>query len=222
MLKSAIQTVSIVALAALFAACAVPLKQKPHRIGYRETGLASWYGKDFHGRTTASGEIYDMFDVSAAHRSLPMGSLLLVTDVETGNRIKVRVNDRGPFVQGRILDLSYGAARLLGFVDRGITKVELEVIGRAPIFLPASRIEKAFFVQLGSYQVQENALRLKAQVARFYPDVTVKSVQTGDGSLYRVRMGPYETEEEARAVVADLRDRPDLNEKIAPIVTTNQ
>jgi rare lipoprotein A len=97
-------------------------EQKPYQIG-----MASWYGKQFHGRTTASGEDFDMFELTAAHRELPLGTNVKVTNLRNGKSIVVRVNDRGPFVKGRIMDLSYGAARMLSFRD-GVERVQLDVI----------------------------------------------------------------------------------------------
>ncbi len=203
-------------------ACTVPLKRQTFRLGYSETGLASWYGKDFHGRPTASGEIYDMFEVTAAHKSLPLGTLLHVRDLDTGKSIKVKVNDRGPFVRKRILDLSYGAAKALGIVGRGIAKIELKIIGRAPIFLPGTKKEKVFFVQLGSYQIKENALRVKNKVARDFETVSVRAFKTRHGRFYRVRIGPYATEEAARSTVGKLRSsRSLISVDITPIVIPN-
>ncbi len=200
-------------------ACTVPLKKHSFRMGYSETGLASWYGKDFHGRPTASGEIYDMFEVTAAHKSLPLGTLLHVRDLDTGKSIKVKVNDRGPFVRKRILDLSYGAAKALGIVGTGVAKIELKIIGRSPIFFPGTKKEKVFFVQLGSYQVKENALRVKNKVARDFKAVSVRAFKTRHGRFYRVRIGPYATEEAARLTVGKLRSsRSLISADITPIV----
>jgi len=102
---------------------------------FDETGVASWYGPGFNGNLTANGEVYDMYEVSAAHKSLPFGSIVRITDLETGKSLVVRINDRGPFVDGRIIDLSYGAARLIGLSGetprhngRGITKVGIKVL----------------------------------------------------------------------------------------------
>lgn len=222
MLRLSTQLFSIFVFLFLVTACATPFKQKSYHVGYREVGLASWYGKDFHGRPTASGEIYNMFGISAAHKSFPLGTLLRVTVLETGQVIEVKVNDRGPFIQNRILDLSYGAARELGIVGLGLAKIELEVVGRFPIFLPDSIVEKAFFVQVGSYQVRENALRMKRKMARFYQPVSVKSFETTQGRMYRVHLGPYETEEEARSTVGKLRTETSLGGEISPIVVLKQ
>lgn len=95
---------------------------------YYETGIASWYGPGFDGNLTANGEVYDMNGVSAAHKTLPFGTIVRVVEFDTGRSIEVRINDRGPFVEGRIIDLSKGAARELGIVDKGITKVGLRIV----------------------------------------------------------------------------------------------
>jgi len=93
-----------------------------------ETGIASWYGPGFHGNLTANGEVYDMNGISAAHKTLPFGTIVRVIDLETGRSIVVRINDRGPFVEGRIIDLSKGAAEKLGMVERGIIQVGLRIV----------------------------------------------------------------------------------------------
>lgn len=95
---------------------------------YYETGIASWYGPGFHGNLTANGEVYDMNGISAAHKTLPLGTVVRVIDRETGRSIVVRINDRGPFIEGRIIDLSKGAAEELGMVERGIIQVGLRIV----------------------------------------------------------------------------------------------
>jgi len=99
-----------------------PAEAKPYQVG-----VASWYGKQFHGRTTASGEGFDMFDLTAAHRELPLGTYVRVTNLRNGKSVVVRVNDRGPYVEGRIMDLSYSAARMLSFRD-GVERVRIDVV----------------------------------------------------------------------------------------------
>ena len=115
-----IGTVAIVGLALLFSFFGP----------YYETGIASWYGPGFHGNLTANGEVYDMNGISAAHKTLPFGTIVRVVDLETGRSIVVRINDRGPFVEGRIIDLSKGAAEKLGMVERGIIQVGLRIVRR--------------------------------------------------------------------------------------------
>jgi rare lipoprotein A len=95
---------------------------------YDQVGIASWYGEPFHGRRTSSGEIYDMYKLTAAHLTLPFGTIVLVTDLETGKSVVVRINDCGPYVEGRIIDLSFAAAEKLGIVTKGIAKVGLKVL----------------------------------------------------------------------------------------------
>jgi len=95
---------------------------------YYEVGIASWYGPGFHGKRTASGEIYDMYGISAAHKTLPFGTIVKVVDLETQRSVVVRINDRGPFIEGRIIDLSYGAALELGMVRKGLAKVGLKIL----------------------------------------------------------------------------------------------
>jgi rare lipoprotein A len=100
----------------------------PVAVGHEESGLASWYGHPYHGRRTASGEIYDMGQMTAAHRTLPFGTRVRVTNLETGRSVEVRINDRGPFTDGRIIDVSYAAAQVLGVVGRGVVRVRLRVV----------------------------------------------------------------------------------------------
>lgn len=104
-----------------------------HQPNYSRTGIASWYGKDFHGRLTANGEVYDMHAMTAAHPTLPLPSMVEVTNTRTGRRVIVRVNDRGPFARGRIIDLSYRAAQELGLVRRGTSEVHVRYLGPAKL-----------------------------------------------------------------------------------------
>jgi rare lipoprotein A (peptidoglycan hydrolase) len=120
-----------------------------------QEGVASWYGQDFHGRTTSNGEIYDMDSFTAAHRTLPFGSRVRVTNTTNGKQVVVRINDRGPFVEGRIIDLSRAAATFLGIVGPGTAPVRLEVL---PAPAPAERV---FAVQVGAFVKQENAVKVQ-------------------------------------------------------------
>src|SRR2546430_9264483 len=144
----------------LLAGCARPrpavLPPVPARIGYEETGLASWYGNPFHGRRTASGEVYDIGQMTAAHRTLPFNTWLIVENLNNGRTVEVRGNDRGPFAGSRILDLSYGAARLLGATGPGVIPIRLRVIGGSPP-LPASR-GRALLGLVGAFSALGRAL----------------------------------------------------------------
>lgn len=163
-----------------------------------EEGIASWYGHPYHGRATANGEIYNMYAISAAHRTLPFGTLVRVHDLENGKDVTVRINDRGPFVQGRIIDLSYAAAQAMGMT--GIARVQLEILGYDTTPLPG-----IFAVQIGAFHDRRNADRLKALVEASYGPVVVQGFDRGDGFFYRVRVGHESTEAAAHALAYKLR-----------------
>lgn len=157
-----------------------------------QRGKASWYGKPFHGRATASGEIYDMHGLSAAHRALPLGTLVRVTHLGNGRSVTVKVNDRGPFVRGRIIDLSRGAAEAIGMVIEGVAGVEVRVVRDAP----DPDLGKQFIVQVGAFRDRDNALDLKLRLQPTFPDA---EIVTRDG-LHRVYLGPFDRKRDAQDV----------------------
>lgn len=214
-LKVSFRLLILAAVALTLGACAAPLHKKDYPVGYRERGLASWYGKDFHGRPTSSGEIYNMFDLTAAHKTLPLGTFLRVTALESGRDVRVKVNDRGPFVGDRILDLSFGAAQALGVVGAGIAEIEFEIVGYQPI--PKGG-KNGFLVQVGSYQLRENAVRMKEKVAAHYRPVFIETYQSNRGALYRVRIGPFPSEEKAQRVAGKIPSQISTEETIVPVV----
>ena len=175
----------------------------PARPGTVEKGIASWYGEPYHGRRTASGEVYDMHRVSAAHRTLPFGTLVRVTRRDTGQSVEVRINDRGPFIAGRIIDLSYGAAKRIDLDVDGIAPVKVEVLGRtekarsAPQRPPPSAATACWWVQVGAFAEIDNARRAEQRLERAGERAVV--LEAGSG-LYRVRVGPVESEDEARTI----------------------
>ena len=165
-------------------------------------GVASWYGKEFHGRKTASGETYDMYGMTAAHRTLPLGTLLKVTlpgNIDAGGEEKsrsviVKVNDRGPFVPGRVLDLSFGAARELGIDLKGTAEIIYRVV-QVPRDLPPG----VFTVQAGAFSVKENAVLFLEKVSRITrQEGRIVPHDSPSGLLYRVRVGRFGTEQEAQ------------------------
>jgi rare lipoprotein A len=162
--------------------------------GYYATGMASWYGQKFHGRLTSSGEPYDMFQLTAAHRSLPIPTYVRVTNLDNGKASVVRVNDRGPFHSDRIIDLSYAAAVKLDFHDRGTARVRVEVMGEAPRFV----LQAGAFRELAAADsLKDNLMRLTGEVAYV--------IKVASDSLYRVRLGPVMGRPEAlrlQAVIA--------------------
>ncbi len=179
---------------------------KPVAVGYRETGLASWYGKKFHGRLTANQEIYDMYQMTAAHKSLPLPSYIKVLNHNNGKSVTVRVNDRGPFVEGRIVDLSYAAAKKIDMTEVGLAPVTIEVID-APVSKPETQVSnldnkrRRSYIQVGAYKEIENASRvmhlLKEQ--NLVPSLGRTSYR-GTTDIHYVRLGPFNTRQELDAV----------------------
>jgi rare lipoprotein A len=185
--------------------------------GRTEKGLASWYGEPYHGRRTASGEIYDMHELTAAHRTLAFGTVVEVTRRDTGAEVRVRVNDRGPFVRGRIIDLSYAAARKIDLDRDGVAPVKVRVVGfdDTPRTSPAGPERSAghpgdggcLWVQVGAFADLSNARRAERRLeAAGEPAVIVE----GPGGLHRVRLGPFDVEQAAARALE--RIRPDWPE----------
>lgn len=195
----------VVALAALalLAGCSravLTTPSVPPVTGMEEVGMASWYGAPHHGRRTASGEVFDMHQLTAAHKTLPFGTRLLVTNRDTNQSAEVRVNDRGPFVGGRILDVSYAAARLLGAVGPGLIPVRVRVLS-----LPArsSTGDGPYSVQIGSFTTRARAEALRDSVN----GATIAETAVGGETVYRVRIGAYADRAQATAAARDLATR---------------
>ena len=165
----------------------------PTVTAFRQRGTASWYGKEFHGRRTASGELFDRYGLSAAHRTLPFGSMIRVTNLENNRNTSVRVNDRGPFIKSRVIDLSYGAARELGFVANGTAQVVIECLDELPGTMP-------FTVHAAQYVEEENARLLKERLSAKFEIISILPGETNLGTLYHVEVGVYATEEKAELV----------------------
>lgn len=168
--------------------------------GWVEVGIASWYGKDFHGRRTASGAIYDMYQLTAAHRTLPFGTVVMVTHLGNKRATTVTINDRGPFVRGRIIDLSYAAAEALGMVAEGVARVKIEVLDNAAL----SHAKGAYTVQVGAFIEHARALQLLHRLQGSYPQVAISEFRTRSAIYYRVRVGRFQTKEEAYQLAAQL------------------
>ncbi|MGQ9801591.1 MAG: septal ring lytic transglycosylase RlpA family protein [Candidatus Saccharicenans sp.] len=172
----------------------------PGSPGYVETGTASWYGPEFHGRPTSSREIFDQNDLTAAHPSLPFGTMVLVTNLDNGRQVTVRINDRGPFLKGRVIDLSYAAARMLDMIGPGTARVRLEVVGSQPT--PVSQ-PSGYILQVGSFVVPENARAFYEKLKNDFPGVYISAFQSGRGTFHRVRLKAA-TEDEARELAGRL------------------
>ena len=167
------------------------------KIEKRETrevqhGIASWYGGEFHGRPTSSGEVYDMFQLTCAHNSLPLGTMVMVTNLDNGRSVELKVNDRGPFVKERIIDVSYAAARILGIWGKGTANVKVEWAG-SPLIEQVER----FNLQVGSFSDEIRARDLAEQLKKSFGNVHVATVETQTQKYHRVRIGPFETKEAA-------------------------
>lgn len=203
-----------------------PATQRPYQIGgiqytpiaradgFIQTGLASWYGRQFHGRNTSNGEVYNMYDMTAAHKTLPMNTWVSVHNLENNRKIVVRVNDRGPFVYGRIIDLSYTAANRIGIVGPGTAKVRVTALGQAtsyskatkdPVaFKPVDYYSGNFTVQVGAFQVKTNAENYREKLSKTYQNAHIVIYTDGRGTFYRVRIGRF----------ANLKDAERFGEKI--------
>jgi rare lipoprotein A len=176
--------------------------------GYRERGVASWYGKKFNGKRTSNGETYDMYAMSAAHKTLPLPSYVRVRNLRNGKSVIVRVNDRGPFLQNRLIDLSYAAASKLGIVATGTGLVEVEgVTADSPPLLRVAESPPTdnprMYVQLGAFGKRENAERLRARlVQRHFTSARIYAESKDGSTLYRVRIGPLAGVEQTDEIIA--------------------
>ena len=168
--------------------------------GWTEKGIASWYGEPYHGRQTASGEIYDMHRMTAAHKTLAFGTKVKVNRRDTGADVVVRINDRGPFIEGRIIDLSFAAAKKIGLDVDGVAPVKIKVVGHTDA--PTARSSSAtaadtddcFWVQVGAFSARGNAARAEKDLERTGEEAVM--LESLDG-LWRVRLGPFDSERTA-------------------------
>ncbi|MEA2085163.1 MAG: septal ring lytic transglycosylase RlpA family protein [Thermodesulfobacteriota bacterium] len=188
-----------------------PTTQRPYKIngrtyyplpnshGFSQEGIASWYGRKFHGRKTSNGEIYDMYGLTAAHKTLPMNTYVLVKNLENGYETTVRINDRGPFVNGRIIDLTLTGAKKLDMCEKGVAKVRITAMGEAASYREGGKIVKRFlphkdfqtgefYVQIGSFTDRANAERLKDTMYDQDHKTIIRMYDRGDKIFYRVRV----------------------------------
>jgi len=177
--------------------------------GYTEEGSASWYGVPFHGRHASNGEIYDMYKLTAAHRTLPFETMVRVTNLNNGKSTVVRITDRGPFVDNRIIDLSLAAAREVDSVGPGVVPVRVEVLGGVD---PTAGF---FTLQVGAFRDRANAERLRDSLNASYSPIFIQQYDSPDGVFYRVRVGRISGEDAARQFGEQLHDR----DGFTPLVT---
>jgi rare lipoprotein A len=157
--------------------------QAPAPVGYTEEGNASWYGNPFHGRRASNGEVYDMYKLTAAHRTLPFETMVRVTNLNNGKSTTVRITDRGPFVDNRIIDLSHAAAREIESIGPGIVPVRIEVLGNVDV------TAGFFTVQVGAFHDRSNAEHLRDRLSISYSPIFIQQYDSSDGAFYRVRVG---------------------------------
>ena len=197
-----------------------PSTQRPYKIngrtyyplpsshGFSQKGIASWYGRKFHGRKTSNGETYDMYGSTAAHKTLPMNTYVLVKNLENGIETMVRINDRGPFVKGRIIDLTLTGAKKLDISEKGTAKVRITAMGEAVScrergksvkkFLPHKDFKSGeFYIQIGSFTNRDNAKRLKNIMYDQEHKTVIRMYDRGDKIFYRVRVEAGNTLTEA-------------------------
>ena len=180
-------------------------------VGYLEIGVASWYGKKFHGRLTAMQETYDMFGLTAAHKTLPLPTIVKVTNLDNGQSIVVRVNDRGPFHDDRLIDLSWGAAKALGFENQGTAPVVVEAIDELnhPEFEKLKH-QESYYLQVGAFTDRERAEKQLKNVKLAVPEkvpVSILAREIKTGMLYKVWIGPLNDPKEESSVVLRILDR---------------
>lgn len=197
---------------------------KPSSEGFAQKGIASWYGKKFHGRRTSSGEEYDMYAMTAAHKTLPIPVFVEVLNHDNGRKAVVRVNDRGPFHEGRIIDLSYAAATKLGVSQAGTANVSIRVVSsaeeinqrRSEAFVdPVVTGDGKLYVQVAAFSTEENALQqLDRLQGEGFRDVRLHIESKKSQTVYRVRIGPLPSEIVAKKVVSELEQNNHKNIKI--------
>jgi rare lipoprotein A len=185
---------ALLILSALLAACS----GLGRRTGEAERGVASWYGPGFHHRRTANGEVFDQDALTAAHQTLPFDTVVEVRNLDNGKAVRVRINDRGPFVKNRVIDLSRGAARAIDMLGPGTAHVELRIV-RSPLGALAVR----YAVQAGAFEDAERARAFCEELRATYPEAEVSQ----DGAWHRIRIGDFPDREEAQRLRRELERR---------------
>lgn len=203
-MRKALAAAAVAAL--LFSGCArkkharkLPAAPVARPVGSVEVGVASWYGHPYHGRPSASGEIYDMEQMTAAHRTLPFNTWVRVKNLSNEKTVDVRINDRGPFYDSRIIDLSHAAARAIELIGPGTAKVRVEVIEAPPSTMPA-----VFAVQVGAYRQKASAERICAEMQKRYGSAKLVR-RDGNPTVWRVLVGAEPTQAGAGALADKIR-----------------
>lgn len=197
-------------LIAFLASCSsVHTKTSPAPLYEKTNTVASWYGPKFHGRPTSSGEIFNMYAMTCAHKEYPFGTRLKVTNIENNRSAECVVNDRGPFVEGRDIDLSYAVAKEIGVIGPGISRVMIETNGRdnsyiRPVKVQTSEKTGLFAIQVGAFTDSINAIQLKVALRLKYANVYIQETEINGVTYYRVRVGNYQDYNTALSVAEQL------------------
>ena len=173
-----------------------------HAAGFVQAGEASWYGGAFHGQTTASGETYNMYELTAAHKFLPLGARVRVTNQDNGKTLTVRINDRGPYIKGRIIDLSKAAARELGMHDSGTAPVRIETVDTPVGITMAGDVQGIFFVHLATFSRHEPAMKLFKRLQKQKNDPRLLQITDPEGITAHVQLGPFAALSEANTALS--------------------
>jgi len=183
----------------------------PTSHGYKERGIASWYGTKFHGRRTSSGEIYDMYSMTAAHKTLPLPTYARITNLENGNSVVVKINDRGPFHENRLIDLSYVAASKLGVAATGTGLVEVQAldpgkpVAGSPTVSRKPSTSPSMYVQVGAFGSRFNADKLRERLRQLMDSkIRIQPTMAAGEAVYRVQVGPVASVEKTDALTAEL------------------
>ncbi|MDD3627424.1 MAG: septal ring lytic transglycosylase RlpA family protein [bacterium] len=169
---------------------------------FYQEGEASWYGEDFHGKKTANGEIYNMYAFTAAHKTLPFNTRVLVVNQNNKKKVIVRINDRGPYVGERIIDLSYAAADKIGMTNSGVAPVKLFIIKET-----SGDKEAKYFIQLGAFEKRQNAIKLREKVSKHTKNVHIIE----RAGKYKVLVGPFNNENDAQTVLNSIKNKAKIN-----------
>jgi rare lipoprotein A len=188
----------------------VDTKSYSSGLGNRTYAVASWYGPGFHGKQTSSGEVYDMYAMTCAHKVYPFGTRVKVINISNDRSAECVVNDRGPFIRGRDIDLSYGMAREIGIIGPGVARVLLELNGRDASYIRPVKVrvqEKSgpFTVQVGAFTESVSAVRLKAGLLEKYPNTYIQETEVNGTPLFRVRVGDYNDYQTTLSIAEQLR-----------------
>lgn len=188
-----------IAAALLAGGCASTGGPREGSKGYTERGIASWYGPGFDGKQAANGETYNMHEMTAAHKTLPFDTVVEVRNRDNERRVRVRITDRGPFVRGRIIDLSHEAASQLGMIGPGVARVEIRVVAEASEIAGS----RQYWVQAGAFRTADEAEALYRELREEFPDVRL----TADGTWHRIRLGPFNKRKHAERMQRRLEKR---------------